>query len=75
METVHQIPALLQRISHALESSPYIRNRPVQIGTGDGEAVVLEGHVESFFQKQMAQEVIRRVDGVARIDNRLVVSY
>ena len=37
--------------------------------------VVLKGHVRSYFQKQMAQEAIRRVDGVQRIENMLEVSW
>lgn len=75
MESVHQIPALLQRISSALDSSPHIPSRKVRIGAGDDRVVVLEGAVDSFFQKQMAQEAVRRIDGVARIDNRLVVNW
>ena len=35
--------------------------------------VVLQGRVQSFHEKQMAQELIRRVDGVTVVVNRLVV--
>lgn len=35
--------------------------------------VVLRGRVHSFHEKQMAQELIRRVDGVKVVVNRLVV--
>jgi len=35
--------------------------------------LVLEGHVDSFYQKQMAQELARRVSGVRLVVNRLVV--
>jgi osmotically-inducible protein OsmY len=37
--------------------------------------VVLKGSVRSFFQKQMAQEAIRRIDGVQMIDNMLEVTW
>jgi osmotically-inducible protein OsmY len=37
--------------------------------------VVLKGSVQSFYQKQMAQESIRRIDGVERIDNLLEVNW
>ena len=36
---------------------------------------MLKGQVNSFFQKQMAQEAIRRVDGVQRIENMLQVNW
>jgi osmotically-inducible protein OsmY len=40
------------------------------------EGVVrLEGAVRSFFHKQMAQEVIRRLDGVERVENHLRVQW
>lgn len=35
--------------------------------------VVLRGHVGSFYEKQMAQELARKVAGVKMIINRLVV--
>jgi hypothetical protein len=35
--------------------------------------VVLRGHVGSFHEKQMAQEVARNVNGVRVVVNRLVV--
>jgi osmotically-inducible protein OsmY len=44
------------------------------VEAADGQ-VVLKGNVGSFFQKQMAQEAIRRVDGVERINNMLEVTW
>jgi osmotically-inducible protein OsmY len=44
------------------------------VETADGR-VTLKGNVRSFFQKQMAQEAVRRVDGVERIDNLLEVNW
>jgi len=35
--------------------------------------LVLEGHVDSFHQKQTAQEFARRIPGVKSVVNRLVV--
>lgn len=35
--------------------------------------VVLEGHVECFYQKQMAQELARRTADVRSVVNRIVV--
>ena len=49
-------------------------SQQVRVEAADGR-VVLKGSVSSFFQKQMAQEAIRRVDGVERIDNLLEVNW
>lgn len=65
---------LLDQISIALQSSPYVPSQRVLVETQEG-AVRLSGNVSSFFQKQMAQEVIRRVDGVEQIENLLEVSW
>ena len=37
--------------------------------------VVLRGIVKSYFHKQMAQEIVRRVEGVGQIENQLEVSW
>jgi osmotically-inducible protein OsmY len=37
--------------------------------------VVLRGVVPSYYQKQVAQEVVRMVDGVERVDNQLEVNW
>jgi osmotically-inducible protein OsmY len=36
--------------------------------------VVLSGRVRSFYLKQLAQEILRKVDGIEAIDNRLEVT-
>ena len=33
----------------------------------------LRGHVPTFYQKQMAQEMVRRVDGVVNVVNEIEV--
>jgi osmotically-inducible protein OsmY len=65
---------LFDRIHSALLTNPHVPNRQVRVETADGK-VVLKGNVGSFFQKQMAQEAIRRVDGVQWIDNLLEVTW
>ena len=60
------------RVSSALRHSPHLSGHHLCPKTRDGH-VELHGSVTTFFQKQMAQEVIRRVDGVQRIANELVV--
>jgi len=65
---------LFDRIHSALSTSPHVPSRQVRVEANDGR-VVLKGNVGSFFQKQMAQEAIRRIDGVRLIDNLLEVTW
>jgi osmotically-inducible protein OsmY len=65
---------LFERIHDALSSNPHVPSQLVRFETADGR-VVLKGNVASFFQKQMAQEAVRRVDGVQQIDNLLQVNW
>jgi osmotically-inducible protein OsmY len=65
---------LFERIHSALSTNPHVPSRQVRVEAADGH-VVLKGNVGSFFQKQMAQEAIRRVDGVERINNMLEVTW
>jgi osmotically-inducible protein OsmY len=67
-------PALLDEVHGALSRSPYLSPRDVRIEAEEG-VIRLEGAVRSFFHKQMAQEVIRRVDGVERVVNCLQVTW
>jgi osmotically-inducible protein OsmY len=67
-------PALLEQVHGALNRSPYVSARDLRVEASEG-VVRLEGAVRSFFHKQMAQETIRRVDGVERIENRLQVEW
>jgi osmotically-inducible protein OsmY len=65
---------LAEQVHGALRRSPYVSPRELRVEAAQG-VVRLEGAVRSFFQKQMAQETIRRVDGVERIENCLQVKW
>jgi len=65
---------LFEQVQGALNQSHFLMPRQVQIETTGGN-VRLEGTVVSFYQKQMAQELVRRVDGVETIENQLQVSW
>ncbi len=65
-------PNFTERVEVAVLGSPYLLGRKVRIETEEGR-VVLHGTVGTYFQKQMAQEALRRVAGVQGIENRLVV--
>jgi osmotically-inducible protein OsmY len=74
MSTATMQSPLFERIHNALTASPYLPRQQVRVEAADGR-VVLKGSVRSFFQKQMAQEAIRRIDGVETIDNLLEVNW
>ena len=65
---------LTARLGEALTASPHLLGRKLGY-EADAGIVVLTGKVNSYFQKQMAQEAIRRVDGVEQIDNQLEVDW
>jgi osmotically-inducible protein OsmY len=65
---------LFERIHDALMTNPHVPSHQVRVEAEEGR-VVLKGNVTSFFQKQMAQEAVRRVDGVQQIDNLLQVNW
>ncbi|MBN2022855.1 MAG: BON domain-containing protein [Pirellulales bacterium] len=60
------------RVLSALEQNVHLRGRQLHCQTDEGR-VTLQGSVHSFFQKQMAQEAIRKLDGVCEIANELHV--
>ena len=66
--------SLAQRVDQAIQTSPYMSGRLLRFET-DGSRVVLQGKVRSYFDKQMAQEIVRRVEGVEQIDNCLEVLW
>jgi osmotically-inducible protein OsmY len=61
-------------ISSAIGRSPHLKSRKVRFEAHEGR-VVLRGTVSSYYQKQMAQEVVRRLQGVERIENELEVDW
>jgi osmotically-inducible protein OsmY len=62
------------RISTTIETSPYLKSRNLRFETHEGR-VVLRGVVNSYYQKQMAQEALRRVQGIDHIENHLEVNW
>jgi osmotically-inducible protein OsmY len=68
------MPPLEDRVLSALDQNPYLPPRTLRFETSEGR-VTLRGVVTTFFQKQMAQESLRRVPGVAEIANELEVCW
>ena len=63
---------LEERIGFAAEDSPYLTSSSISIEP-EMRRVVVRGVVSSYYEKQMAQETLLRVDGVESVDNHLEV--
>ena len=61
-------------LSGQTANHPLFRRRQLGVSGGKGY-VVLTGKVISFYEKQVAQEFVRRCEGVRQIDNRIEVAY
>jgi osmotically-inducible protein OsmY len=66
--------SLTKRISSAIDKHPHLTRRNVHFEAREGH-VVLRGTVKSYYQKQMAQEALRRLEGVDQIENQLEVHW
>jgi len=66
--------ALDDRVLSALERNPYVARRNLRFETDQGR-VTLRGVVGTYYQKQMAQEALRHVDGIHEIANELEVCW
>jgi len=66
--------ALVQRLDSAIKGNPYLTGHQV-FCSEEGGTVILQGRVRSYYQKQMAQEALRNLEGVERIVNDLEVEW
>ncbi|MEC7603673.1 MAG: BON domain-containing protein, partial [Planctomycetota bacterium] len=62
------------RIDQDLANHPLMKGKNVRIQQ-EKRRVILEGDVDSYYDKQMLQEVVRRIEGVEEIENRLLVEW
>ena len=69
-----KVSSLQDQVENILSTNPYLAHQKLQLETERGR-VVLRGVVRSFYQKQMAQETLRYVDGVEEIENLLEVAW
>jgi osmotically-inducible protein OsmY len=72
--TMNQPNTLGDRVHQAISTNPYVRKQHLRTETANGR-VVLRGTVASYYQKQMAQEALRDVEGVNDIENMLEVCW
>jgi hypothetical protein len=60
------------RAKSALAQSPIYALRDVQVEQS-GDLLLLQGRVDTFYHKQLAQEVVRNVADGLRVENALLV--
>lgn len=63
----------VQQLQQRLQSSPHFELRSVRVREQDG-AIRLEGHVASFYVKQVAQILASRECRSGRIENAIEVA-
>lgn len=66
---------LHQRVEYAIIHNPHLNSCDIHCQTDDEGRLVIEGEAETYFAKQMAQEILRNVEGVSAVKNDLVVVY
>ena len=64
----------VQRLDSAIKGNPHLSGHQVFCHE-EGGTVILQGRVRSYYQKQMAQEALRNLEGVERIVNDLQVDW
>jgi hypothetical protein len=64
--------AVLDRVQMRFRTSPYVALRRLRCEYRGG-VLVLHGRVASYYLKQLAQEVVRRLAGVEEIANHVEV--
>jgi osmotically-inducible protein OsmY len=72
--TLHLQSEFYHKVDNALKSHPNLPRNQLRFEVAAGR-VVLQGRVQSYFQKQMAQEALRRIHGVEQIDNQVEVVW
>ena len=70
---IHDAHDLQHRVHFALTQIPYAACQQISYQIVDKE-VVLSGTVRTYYQKQMAQESLRKINGLRRVRNELSVS-
>ena len=65
---------LAEQMSDAVVHNPHLKQRQVHFETDNGR-VIINGSVQSYFEKQMAQEALRQIQGIKSIENQLEVIW
>jgi osmotically-inducible protein OsmY len=65
---------LLDRAQAALSGNPHLARKQLKVEARTGR-VTVQGVVGSYYQKQMAQETLRKLEGVEAVENLLEVRW
>ena len=65
---------LQQRVHNAIVHNVHLNSCNIQCETDATGKLTIEGEANSYFAKQMAQEILRNVEGVSLIENDLTVA-
>ena len=65
---------IVEQAQERLQATPYISFRDVRCEYRHG-LLFLRGQVESYYEKQLAQEAVARLEGVAQVVNQLEVAW
>lgn len=71
---LHSEIRLDEQVSTAIKGNPYLQSRKLRFETSGGN-VRLHGQVTSWYQKQMAQEMLMRMEGIEQVENHLEVCW
>lgn len=67
---------IVMLIRERLERHPHFRGRVAQLQIeAVGDAIVLSGHVPTYYLKQLLQEAVKNIPNVATINNRVDVTF
>jgi len=72
METLSSF-TLQQRVENAIVHNSHLNSCSINYQTDADGNLTIEGEAETFFAKQMAQEILRNIEGVVSIENGLTV--
>jgi len=71
-QKAHTVDPIVAIAEARLKASSYHALRRVRC-TYDHGVLALEGHLRTFFQKQLAQELVADLEGVKQVVNRIEV--
>lgn len=64
-----------QELAFAITHNPHLlKDKKLHFNEKTGR-VVMKGNVNTYFEKQLAQEALRNIEGVREIENELVVDW
>lgn len=64
--------SFLDEATYIIAKHPHLHRRNVQCRV-ESNRMILEGEVNSFYEKQLAQEALRDLEGFEQVENQLEV--